>query len=259
MSSVIMFPENRFYAHITVMSTSLFVVVAFTVYGKCKDNTLTGAYTDSDTNMVAVVFCIVEIFGAVSAWESSGAFEKKGGTPIPEIQVAFIISLLFVLLLIVVLAVKATYERIQIARQATKISIKSMWTAYTKCEVIFLLPILLIVSFALLLGRWMGRVYRCRCRCWCRCCGSRTATIKVHSSRDIEVISREEKNSVDESDQSSTQKKWRSSNRDRTRDYNAWFTKNEMEKLQKHGLKEQRNWGTKWEHRKTNTIIVPLC
>ena len=215
MASVIMFPENRFYAHITVMSTSLFVVVAFTVYGKRKDNTLTGAYIDSDTNMVAVVFCIVEIFGAVSAWESSGAFEKKGGTPIPEIQVAFIISLLTVLLLIVVLVVKATYERIQIARQATKISIKSMWTAYTKCEVIFLLPILLIVSFALLLGQWMGRVYHSRCRCRCLCCGSSTSTTKVHSSRDtgattkvhppsrdIEVISREEKNSVDESDQS---------------------------------------------------------
>ena len=28
------------------------------------------------------------------------------------------------------------------------------------------------------------------------------------------------------------------------------ITKNEMEKLQKHGLKEQRNWDTKWEHRK---------
>ena len=123
MSSVIMFPENRFYAHITVMSTSLFVVVAFTIYGKksCRnfwcdcntfrnfrdnplstmqDNTLTGAYMDWDTNMVAVVFCIVEIFGAVSAWESSGAFEKKGGTSNSGIQVAFIISLLFVLLLL---------------------------------------------------------------------------------------------------------------------------------------------------------------
>jgi len=202
MSSVIMFPENRFDTHMTVMSMSLFVVVAFTYYSKGTDNTLTGAYMDSDTNMIMVVFCIVEILGAVSAWESSGAFEKQGGTPSPGIQVVFILSLLTVLLLIVVLAVKATYERIQTARQATKTSIKSMWKAYTKCEMIFLFPILLIVSFALLLGRWMGRVYRSRCRCRYWRCGSRTSTTKVHSSRDIEVISREEKNSVDESDQS---------------------------------------------------------
>ena len=32
MSSVIMFPENRFYTHITIMSMSLFVVVICTVF-----------------------------------------------------------------------------------------------------------------------------------------------------------------------------------------------------------------------------------
>ena len=158
MSSVIMFPENRFDTHMTVMSMSLFVVVAFTYYSKGTDNTLTGAYMDSDTNMIMVVFCIVEILGAVSAWESSGAFEKQGGTPSPGIQVVFIISLLTVLLLIVVLAVKATYERIQIARQATKTSILSMWKAYTTCEVIFLIPILLVVSIVLFLGRLLRTV-----------------------------------------------------------------------------------------------------
>ena len=176
MSSVIMFPENRFYAHITVMSASLFVVVALTGYGKSKDNTLTGAYTDSDTNMVAVVFCIVEIFGAVSAWESSGAFEKQGGTPSPVIQVAFIVLLLAVLLLIISLALKATFERIQIAQQAAKTSILSMWKAYTTCEVIFLIPILLVVSIMLFLGRLLWAVLSCAS---CLCKSNRRNTVRV--------------------------------------------------------------------------------
>ena len=178
MASVIMFPENRFYAHITVMSMSLFVVVAFTVYGWCfvVDSTLTGAYTDSDTNMVAVVFCIVEIFGAVSAWESSGAFEKKGGTSSSVIQVAFIVLLLAVLLLIISLALKATFERIQIAQQGAKTSILSMWKAYTTCEVIFLIPILLVVSIMLFLGRLLWAVLSCAS---CLCKSNRRNTVRV--------------------------------------------------------------------------------
>ena len=175
MASVIMFPENRFYTHITVTSMSLFIALVCTFIGR-KDGKFTGAYMDSETNMVAIVFCIVDILGVASAWMSSDAFQKQGGTPSPVIQVTFIIFLLAVLVLIVTLTLKATYERIQIARHASKTSILSMWKAYTKCEAMFLFPILLVVSIVLGLGRCF----------WCLTCCCRKS--KRSNNTSVRVV-----------------------------------------------------------------------
>ena len=95
MASTIFYPTNRWYTHITIMSVSLFI---------------TGAsmpYVDNESNMVSVLFCVIDILGAISAWQSSNAFLKEGNAPTPGFQTVFVIALVFALLVVVVLAFKA--------------------------------------------------------------------------------------------------------------------------------------------------------
>ena len=68
-------------------------------------------------------------------------------SPTPGFQVIFIIALIFALLVVVVLAFKAMGERIRILHDTMihGTDNQSIWKAYTKCEVIFLFPILVIV------------------------------------------------------------------------------------------------------------------
>ena len=111
---------------------------------------ITGAsrpYVDNESNMVSVLFCVIDILGAISAWQSSNAFLKEGNTPTPGFQVIFIIALIFALLVVVVLAFKAMGERIRILHDTMThgTNNRSIWRVYTKCEVIFLFPILVIV------------------------------------------------------------------------------------------------------------------
>ena len=170
-ASTVFLPRYRFYTHIFTMTVSLFVLTACTCTSFLQYRTLTGAYMDSETNMVAILCSIVDILGVLSAWESSKTFAEQGGTPNPVFQVLFIVFLFTVLLVTVGLTVKATCERIQIAHQAANASVRSIWKAWTTCEVILLFPILLIVSFWLVLGKRTERTYR-RCRRCCRrhCC-----------------------------------------------------------------------------------------
>ena len=119
---------------------------------------ITGAsrpYIDNESNMISILFCVIDILGAISAWQSSNAFlsmvDDEGkllnNEPTPGFQVIFVIALIFALLVVVVLAFKAMGERIRILHdtmiQGT--DNQSIWKAYTKCEVIFLFPILVIV------------------------------------------------------------------------------------------------------------------
>ena len=186
MASTIFFPENRFYTHMTVMSFSLLISLFFTVFGAfvstIEVRDFNGVYMDFETNMVSILFGVVDICGAVSAWQSSGAYKSQGGTQNSGVQVLFIVSLLTALLVVVVLVSIATYKRIQIVSQAaTGTNIRSMWRAYTVCELIFLFPILLLLSIVTVLGRLLGRML-CGCRCCCNCSGS-----KSKPSRNVEM------------------------------------------------------------------------
>ena len=64
-------------------------------------------------------------------------------------QIAFVITLMIALLVVVVLASKAMRERIRTLNDAMSNSNgtkrRSIWKAYTKCETIFLFPILVII------------------------------------------------------------------------------------------------------------------
>ena len=97
-----MFPENRWYTHITIMSLSLAITAA------------SRPYKDNKNNMVLVLFCIIDILGAISAWQSSG------GESSPGIQIVFILALLITLVVVVVLAFKATRDHKKSLNNNTK-------------------------------------------------------------------------------------------------------------------------------------------
>ena len=135
MASTIFYPTNRWYTHITIMSVSLFITGA------------SRPYVDNESNMVSVLFCVIDILGAISAWQSSNAFLQEGNEPTPGFQTVFVLALMFALLVVVVLAFKAMGERIRILHDTMThgTNNRSIWRVYTKCEVIFLFPILVIV------------------------------------------------------------------------------------------------------------------
>jgi uncharacterized Tic20 family protein len=145
MASTIFYPTNRWYTHITIMSISLF----FTFF--------TRPYIDNESNYISILFCVIDVLGAISAWQSSNAFltmvDDQGNSvnnvPTPGFQTLFVMSLMFALLVVVVLALKAMKERIRILHDAMihGTDNQSIWKVYTKCEVIFLFPILVIVFF----------------------------------------------------------------------------------------------------------------
>ena len=137
MASTIFYPTNRWYTHITIMSVSLFITGA------------SRPYVDNESNMVSILFCVIDILGAISAWQSSNAFLQEGNTPTPGFQTVFVIALIFALLVVVVLAFKAMRDRIRILHDTMihGTDNQSIWKAYTKCEVIFLFPILVVVFF----------------------------------------------------------------------------------------------------------------
>ena len=143
MASTIFYPTNRWYTHITIMSVSLFITGA------------SRPFIDNESNMISILFCVIDILGAISAWQSSNAFlsmvDDEGkllnNEPTPGFQTVFVIALMFALLVVVVLAFKAMGERIRILHDTMThgTNNRSIWRVYTKCEVIFLFPILVIV------------------------------------------------------------------------------------------------------------------
>ena len=135
MASTVMFPGRRFVTHLVIMSMSLLIIG------------VSRPYIDNESNMISILFCVIDILGAISAWQSSNAFLKEGNEPTPGFQTVFVIALMFALLVVVVLAFKAMGERIRILHDTMThgTNNRSIWRVYTKCEVIFLFPILVIV------------------------------------------------------------------------------------------------------------------
>jgi len=150
-ASTVMYPEKRWYTHITVMSVSLFITAA------------ARPYVDKESNMVSILFCIIDILGAISAWQSSNTFlmmrdDKDillNNKPTPGFQIIFVLALLIALIVVIVLACKATGERIRILNDAMLQGTdnRAIWKAYTTCEVIFLFPILVIIFVVSLIAK----------------------------------------------------------------------------------------------------------
>ena len=84
----------------------------------------------------------------------SGDLEGKNDSS-PGFQIIFILALIFALIVVVALALNAIGERIRILNDAMlhDANHRAIWKAYTTCEVIFLLPILLIVFVVSFMAR----------------------------------------------------------------------------------------------------------
>ena len=202
-----MYPENRFVTHIIIMSMSLSVTVG------------SRPYVDVESNVVSIMFCVVDILGAISAepklkingnfnftnnklnmfifactslalpliiyWLSNYSLTEKPlqktvcihlfffGLPMLlasissvspsftlyiNFQIIFVVALLIALVVVVGLALKATGDRIRVLNDAMLhgTDYRSIWKAYTTCEVIFLFPILVIVFFASFIAKVLG-------------------------------------------------------------------------------------------------------
>jgi hypothetical protein len=176
MASTIMFPEKRFYTHVVTMSLSLLITIAFR------------PYTDAEANITAILFCSVDLLGAISAWQSSNSFASQGGVPTPGVQVLFVGALLGTMLIVLLLSLKAITERIvEISKRLKHKKTRSVCDGYTRCEIIFLFPILCLVymvdkfarKFCLKSCLWINQTFACACcskkkkKKTCACCSKK--------------------------------------------------------------------------------------
>jgi len=140
MASTIMFPEIRFYTHISTMSLSLIITAA------------SRPYVDYESNLVSILFGVIDVLGAISAWQSSAAFLTNGGEQSLVFQIIFILSLFVALIVVVVLAFKATLQRLRVLQQTFSSNTNpfAIWRSYSTCETAFLFPFLFVIFFVTL-------------------------------------------------------------------------------------------------------------
>ena len=176
MASTIMFPEKRFYTHVVTMSLSLLITIAFR------------PYTDAEANITAILFCSVDLLGAISAWQSSTSFAAQGGEPTPGVQVSFVGALLGTMLIVLFLSLKAITERIvELSKALKQKKTRSVCDGYTRCEIGFLFPILCLVYLVDKFARtcclkpclWINKTCACTCcskkknKKTCACCSKK--------------------------------------------------------------------------------------
>ena len=161
MASTIMFPEIRFYTHISTMSLSLIIIAA------------SRPYVDYESNLVSILFGVIDVLGAISAWQSSAAFLTNGGEQSLVFQIIFILSLFVALIVVVVLAFKATLQRLRVLHQtfSSRTNPFAIWRSYSTCETAFLFPFLFVIFFVTLFACIVTSVLSCIvyvacCRCF---------------------------------------------------------------------------------------------
>ena len=173
MASTIMFPEKRFYTHVVTMSLSLFITLVIR------------PYADTEANVTAILFCSVDLLGALSAWQSSNTFASQGGVPTPGVQILFVGALLGTMLIVLLLSLKAITERIvEISKTLKHKKTRSVCDGYTRCEIGFLFPILCLVYIVDRFARtcclrpclWINQTCACAC---CSCTRSKTKKNKT--------------------------------------------------------------------------------
>ena len=132
--STIMYPENRFVVHILFMSLSLWLHIQFR------------PYIDQESNVCAILFCICDILGAITAVEASDDLIFNFDFPSAGLQMVFI-SVTFIT--IVVVGVGAMRGiRAQTTESQTKLLSKTtndLFASYTPLEKKLLFPVLAIV------------------------------------------------------------------------------------------------------------------
>jgi hypothetical protein len=131
--STVMYAENRFYTHITVMIWSLLL--------HCRYR----PYKNRDSNIAAILFCVCDILGAVSAFLSWLRVDNPEF--IPEVsaglQIVFVIVTFITLLIIVRFIVRAVRKQsISVQAGLKNKDTNGMFASYTPMEKKLLFPIL---------------------------------------------------------------------------------------------------------------------
>jgi len=185
MASTIMFPENRFYTHVVTMSLSLFITLVIR------------PYKDMETNITSILFCSVDLLGAISAWQSSTSFAAQGGEPTPGVQFIFVVALLVTMLIVLLLSLKAIMERIVTISMSLKHNKKrSVCDGYTRCEIMFLFPIMILVY---VVDKFARTCCLKPCLCinkTCGCCSKKKKSktkVTPESEKIIDAIAEEDK------------------------------------------------------------------
>ena len=127
--STIMYPENRFTTHFLVMSWSLLLHVRFR------------PYIDQESNVCAILFCICDIFGAITA------FQTYANQPSAILQI-FYILITFITMVVVGIATTRGIRAQAAASHSGVLGKKSasdLFASYTPLEKKLLFPILAIV------------------------------------------------------------------------------------------------------------------
>jgi hypothetical protein len=126
--SIVMYPQKRFVCHISVMVWSFMLHIRFR------------PYKDHESNVCAILFCICDILGAITA------FQTYENAPSAGLQIIFI---LVTFITMVVVAVAMTRGiRAQVAESQTTLLSRTrndLFASYTPLEKKLLFPVLAIV------------------------------------------------------------------------------------------------------------------
>ena len=179
--STVMYSENRFTTHIIVMVWSFILHLRYRPY---KDN---------NSNIAAILFCICDILGAVTAYQ---AYKEQASV---ALQMIFIIITLITLIVIGIFLVDAIgSQAVSLRDGLAENNTHSIFSGYTKLEKILLFPILGIVWILVKVYRCFLPVFQKLARftksCTKRCCTKKKTkqTKVVPTEKDAEEKTQEQ-------------------------------------------------------------------
>jgi hypothetical protein len=125
--STIMYPNSRFITHMVFMIWSILLHLRYR------------PYKDRNSNIAAILFCICDILGAITAYQ---AFRSDASV---VLQIIFILTTFITLMVIATFILHAIREQANSLRTGLKGENNDIFSPYSRLEKILLFPILSIV------------------------------------------------------------------------------------------------------------------
>ena len=130
--STVMYAEGRSMVLVIIMGTSLFVHLT------------ARPYKDKESNRLAIMFCVCDLIGAVSALIGNSLGEES--TAVVALQLLYVLAILIILLVVVRTLFNTLRERLLALNKGTEnTNAKDMFAGYSSNEKKFLFPVLLVV------------------------------------------------------------------------------------------------------------------
>jgi len=126
--STIMYPETRFRTHMVVMVWSLFLHARFR------------PYTDQESNVCAILFCVCDILGTITA------FQTYENSPSAVLQIIFIVVTFMTMVIVGIATTRGIRTQAAVSRSGLLgRSTSDMFASYTPLEKKLLFPVLALV------------------------------------------------------------------------------------------------------------------